>query len=98
MVTNNIPNFDSISYTVIEVLPFLKGQSWGQLPLAYIHGLRPSSVRLVRSSVKMDALTNRVTVYLDEWDIIEKIEQEIEVGLPEGVDDGHHLDQLSGNT
>jgi len=70
----------SIGWTCVETLPFLIGRKWNQLALNYVHSLRPSSIRVTTGVVKLDAQSWRVTVYVDDNDIIEKIEQEVEVG------------------
>lgn len=68
-------------YTLIDVLPFLWGKKLDETTLNFIHALRPSSLRITRGEVTCDAMTWRVTVIVDEDDIVEKIEQEVEVGL-----------------
>lgn len=76
----------------VEVLDFLKGKPWDDVALAYVHSLRPTSIRVTTGTVKLDARTWRVTVIVDDKDIIESITQEVEVGLPEGVAHGEALD------
>lgn len=68
----------------IEVLEFLKGLPFNNLTLAYIHGLRPSTIRVSHGCICCDSMPNRVTVYLDDSDKIEKISQEINVGYGTG--------------
>lgn len=79
-------NFDSHSWTSVDVLPFLIGKPWDNVALAFVHGLRPSSIRVTQDSVTLDSRVWRVTVYVDSNNIIEKIRQEVEVGLPDGVE------------
>lgn len=71
-----------ISYTVIPVLEFLKGTPYDDYAKAYIYGLRPSYVRVSTGCIKCDARANRVTVYVNDDNIIEYIEQEINVAFP----------------
>lgn len=90
--------FDATSFTTIECLSFLKGRPWDAVALGYIHGLRPTSIRVTTGLQTLDARVGRVTVRVNKDHIIEHISQEIQVGLPDGIDNGHHLDQISGNT
>lgn len=77
--------FKEFSSTVIEVLPELKGKLWNEVTLAFVHGLRPSAIRVTEGVMTCDGVTNRVTVLVDEKNHIKKITQEVEVGLPEKV-------------
>lgn len=90
------PKDQHYSGTSIEVLQFLKGREWDQLTLAYVHGLNPTWIRVVSGGTQMDAQRGRVTVYINKTGHIRKIEQEIEVLLPKGVNHGHHLDTIIG--
>ncbi len=89
MVEYEKPN--SIGYICIEVLLFLKGKKWDEIALAYVHALRPSSIRVTNGEIKTDSRVWRVTVCVNDKDVIDKIEQEVEVGLPAGVSHGHAL-------
>lgn len=83
-------------YCSIKVLEFLWGRPWDDIALAFVHGLRPRSIRVVRAEETCDAMTDRVTVYVDDPKrpgIITSIRQEVEVWLPEGVENGHDLKQ-----
>lgn len=74
-----------ISYTVIPVLEFLKGRPYDDYAKAYIYGLKPSSVRVSTGWIKCDARVDRVTVYVEDYNgllRIERIEQEIAVAFP----------------
>lgn len=81
------------SYTVIDVLQCLWGKPWDDVAVAYVQALRPSCVRVTEGLCKADGWTNRVTVFIDEDNIITKIHQEVRVGLPEGVVHGEALDR-----
>jgi len=83
--------FAAHSYLAIKVLEFLKDKPWDDVALAFVHGLRPSGIRVTKGECTCDSRTWRVTVFIDENNIIEKIEQEVEVGLPEGVKHGNAL-------
>jgi len=71
---------DSISYTNMPVLEFLWGEKWDHFALNFVHGLRPSMIRVTQGAVTCDSVGWRVTVYVD-GSIITKIEQEVEVGV-----------------
>jgi len=74
----------SVSFTVIDVLPFLRGRKWDDKALAFVHTLRPSYIRVTTGEEKCDARTWRVTVHVDNADVIQSIHQEVEVGIAEG--------------
>lgn len=85
--------WDDVGFTVIEPLTFLYGRPWDDLALGYVHAIRPSHLRVIDGgSVQMDAQAWRVTVFVDESGLITSIEQEVEVGLPDGIDCGDELD------
>jgi hypothetical protein len=84
--------FTRRGYTCIKVLPFLNGKSWNWVAMGYVHSLRPSRLRVTKDSIHLDSCTWRVTVWLEEDNhTIREIEQEVEVGLPEGVPHGAGL-------
>lgn len=82
-----------VGFTSIKVLEFLNGRPWDDIALAYVHGLRPDCIRVVIGEEKCNANTWRVTVYVDDANKITGIRQEVEVWLPEGVENGHDLGQ-----
>ena len=83
--------FTRRGFTVVECLPFLKGRPWDETALAYVHALRPAFVRVSKGEVTSDSLFWRVTVYVTDDGAISCIEQEVEVGLPDGISHGHEL-------
>ena len=83
--------FAARSALTIRVLGVLEGKPWDDLALAFVHGLRPSAIRVTKGEVTLDSWQGRVTVVVDDNNIIESIEQEVEVGLPEGVAHGQAL-------
>ena len=78
-------------YLNLPVLEFLKGHKWDDVSLGYVHSLRPSAIRVVTDYITCDVFLWRVTVYVNYKDVIQKIIQEVEVGLPEGVAHGEAL-------
>lgn len=83
--------------TVIRVLEFLQGLPFDNLAIAYIHALRPSSIRATFGETTTDVVSWRVTVYLQEppdWNsvmnrptpLIDHIEQEVAVRFACGAD------------
>lgn len=69
-------------YRCIPVLQTLWGKELNDAAYSYIHGLRPSNIRICREVCKLDAYTWRVTIWLEEGtDLIERIEQEIQIAL-----------------
>lgn len=84
--------FDAQGYTVISCLPFLVGRKWDDIAIGFVHALRPSSIRICRESVCLDASKWRVTVWIRPDGMIGKIEQEVVVGLPEGIEHGEALE------
>ena len=78
-------------FTIIRPLAFLHGRKWDDLALGFIHALRPSSVRVVKTGAWLNSSNWRVTVWLNADDTIRVIEQEVAVGLPEGIQNGHEM-------
>jgi hypothetical protein len=73
----NCRRFDSI-----EQLEFLKGRQMNEDALVFIHCIRPSSIRITHRKTTVDFKLWRVTVYVDDLNIITKVEQEVEIGIP----------------
>jgi hypothetical protein len=65
----------------LPVLHFLWGQPWNGLAKCFVHSLRPSAVRIAHDEVKTDSQPWRVTVWLDGYGKVDRVEQECEVGL-----------------
>lgn len=73
--------YEHRGYTVLHVLQELWGTPWNAAAANFLQCLRPSSVRVTTGEVTLDASTWRVTVFLTEDNRIQRIEQEVEVGL-----------------
>lgn len=83
-----LPTEKEIGYISPEVLTHLKGKPFDEIALAYIHSLRPSSIRVSQGWLHSDSRCWRVTVIIDDKNIIKRITQEVEVAMPEGVSNG----------
>jgi hypothetical protein len=81
----------SIGYQSIECLRFLYGRPWNDLALGFVQGLRPSRLRVCTDGIQLDMQPWRVTVMVNGRGLIESIEQEVQVGLPDGVQHGQDL-------
>ena len=88
------------SYSVIEVLAFLKGRKIDKVVMGYLHALRPSKIEVVpfRESTHCDAFTWRVRIFLNKDETIDCIQQEIQVGCYDDVEHGAHLSCLLNTT
>lgn len=89
------PEVKSHGYTTIPVLEFLWGEIYDELVLAWIHTCKPTGVRVTRGECTCDASIGRVTVFINEFDIIKKIVQEVQVAIPDYAEHGHGLSILT---
>lgn len=80
--------FPAHSYTSLPVLPFLIGRKWGPVALAYVGALNPRAIRVTTGEVTLDGTTDRVTVWVDDLDVIQWVEMGVRIGIPEGYEDG----------
>jgi hypothetical protein len=80
-------------WTSIDVLPFLIGRKWDERALGFVHALRPTYIRVTQGEETTDARTWRVTVTVDENDVIQEMRQEVEVGLAEDWQNGYDASQ-----
>ena len=65
----------------MNVLPQLIGRKWDNCALAWVHTLRPSKIRVSTGELYCDAHMWRVTIIVDENDIIQSIMQECRFGF-----------------
>lgn len=97
-LVSNAPfeEFNSRGFICIKVLPELNGRPWNDVALGYLHSLRPSRIRVIKDGwTQCDSRLWRVTVYLEkDGETIKRIDQEIQVGLPEGCNNGAHLKEM----
>jgi hypothetical protein len=84
--------FDEYSWTDIEPLKELHGRKWDDFALAYVHSLRPTTIRVILHGATLNSIPGRVTVWLeDDNETIHNIEQEITIPIPPGFEDGHDM-------
>lgn len=81
-------------FLVRKVLPELVGKTFDEYALGLIHSLRPSFIRVCKGSHTLDAVTWRVTVFIDDNNRIKEVVQEVEVGLPENCQHGSSLNSV----
>lgn len=85
-------------WTCVPMLQFLWGRPWNNMALNYVMGLRPSMIRVTTGETKTDAVTWRVTVYLEEDKrTIREIDQELQtwaIGCRYGADLVLHEDRF----
>lgn len=77
--------------TTIPILEVLWGLPWGEIPLCFIRAVNPSYIRVTNGETKTDARPQRVTVYVDNNDVIERIEQEVTIAGGSGSEMGLKL-------
>lgn len=83
-----------IGWLSIKVLQNLWGRKLDEAVMAFVHGLRPSVVRISEGGLHADACCWRVTIWVKKVKrtlFVREIFQEVEVLLPEGVSHGDAL-------
>ena len=73
-------------YCTIEILPELCGLPLCDLVLAYMPSVHATYLRVLRpsSAETLDSCLGRVTVYVDEHDVIKRVQQEVRVAFGTG--------------
>ena len=66
-------------FTCVDVLPGLVGKPWDEYALAWCESLRPSAIRVTSDYVTLDSYLWRVTVMVDDNNIIKRVSQEVRV-------------------
>lgn len=84
---------NNYSYTKIEVLSELIGVKWCYITMCYVLSLEPLTIRVSNGAVTADACRNRITVIIDNNDIITKIYKEVSIPCPDGMC-GYDLENL----
>jgi hypothetical protein len=90
LARNLLKEIQSGGYSSIEVLPELKGLKLSDLVLGWLAAVRPSAIRITRGDFNADWRPWRVSITVDENDIITGISQEVVVAYGCGYD----MDQL----
>ena len=78
---------------MVETLSFLNGTKLDDVAMSWIDSLRPSSIRIRRigDSCTKNVRSWRVTILVDQNDVIQEIGQEIGVGLYGEMQHGNDL-------
>lgn len=85
--------FDAAGFTSIEPLPFLHGKKWDEYALAFVLTLNPKYLRVTSGPTTMDSRMGRMTITVDDEGIIQNIDYEVAIGLPEGAECGEDMDR-----
>ena len=80
-----------IGFLSLDVLPYLIGHKWDEVALGYVHSLRPSCIRVGDGMFTCDGILHRVSITVDENEVITRLTQEVEVGLPKGIYSGKQM-------
>jgi len=79
------------SYTTVKVLPELLGKKWDEVSLAFVLSLEPTAIRVSTGMVTLDSCVGRMTVIVNDDDVIQRIDKEVRIPLPEGVKNAYDL-------
>jgi len=79
--TSEFKPFNCKKWVTIKVLEFLNDKPWNDVALGYINALRPSTICVTTGITAYDLQLWRVTVYVNDDNIIQEIVQEVEVGF-----------------
>lgn len=86
-------------FTVFPLLECYWGRKFDAAVYYALSAFNPTAIRVIRNMMTADAYSGRVTVQVDKNNIIERIEQEVRVILPEGIQHGHAMQiVLDGGT
>lgn len=80
--------FDCSSYISVPICQWLTGTPWNDEALAYVWAFNPTGIRVTTGGMKLDAWQGRITVFVDDVDIIQSIEKEVNIPLPGGFNYG----------
>ncbi len=93
-----IPQIEGVySFTSVGVLPELIGKPWNDITMCYVLSLEPSAIRVSTGMVTLDGCTGRITVIIDDNNIIKDITREVRIPVPDDMfayDLGQALDEL----
>lgn len=82
-------------WAVLPVCESIWRTKWDIVALAYVLAVtKPTAIRVTTGEIKTDAMTGRVTIFVDANDTIMQIEQELRISVPESIQDGFHFKSL----
>jgi len=85
-----IPKKHDTVWTTVPILEQMWGKPWNNLALSMVSGFRPSRIRVTTGVVTCDAMTDRITVWLEkDGRTIRSIDQEVAcwaIGVKSGQD------------
>lgn len=91
MVEDFYDEFDHSSYITVPICHWLIETPWNDEALAYVWAFQPTCIRVTTGRVTLDAWHGRVTVVVDDHDIIQYVEMEVHIPLPDGFNYGADL-------
>lgn len=87
--------FERMGWCSLPIFEFLWGKKKFDASVYYaLSAFKPSSIRVLRFNEDLltaDSWLGRITVFLDKDDIINRIDYEVDVGLPRGIAHGNSL-------
>ena len=87
-----VPQKENVySYTTVKVLPELHGKKWDDVSLAFVLSLEPTAIRVTTGMVTLDNCVGRMTVIVNDDEVIQRIDKEVRIPLPEGVENAYDL-------
>lgn len=76
----------SFSWTSVQVLTELIGLPWNDLTMCYVLSLEPTAIRVSTGLITLDGCTGRITVMVDDDDLITDITKEVRIPCLPGMD------------
>jgi hypothetical protein len=81
-----IPEKESCySWTSVGVLPELIGKPWNEITMCYVLSLEPKAIRVSTGMVTLDSRTGRITVIVNDSNIIQEISKEVQIPVPDDM-------------
>lgn len=89
----------NVGFVSVPMLECFWGEFWSPVVNDFLRALRPSSVCFSKGGIVplVETPLWQVTVYLDDQERILRIEQEVEVSLSSGAENGHDLTRRAAN-
>ena len=76
---------NAYSWTSVGVLPELIGRPWNDITMCYVLSLEPAAIRVSDGCVTLDNSVGRITVIINDSNIIQKIYKEVQIPVPDGM-------------